>query len=164
MRWHAAIIVLLAMTGNVMAAETSEHEGDSEEHYPHHHIALFVGGATETNRDIVKKTELATGVEYELRLTHLLGVGGLAEFVGDELVREVVLMLPVSFHFHDNFRLVGAPGIEFTDHEDEFMFRVGLGYEFALQKGFTIAPEVNADFIESGKITYVYGFSVGKEF
>jgi hypothetical protein len=38
------------------------------------------------------------------------------------------------------------------------------GYEFVLKHHSTPAPELSIDFIESGKITYVYGLAVGKEF
>ena len=147
----------------LVLAAASHSEGD-EDDYPHHHGALFIGAATETRRGIEKESELATGLEYELRLSRYWGIGGLAELVGDDVIREFVLFLPVSFHFYDNFRLVGAPGIEFTETEEEAVFRIGLGYEFHLQKGFTLAPEFNMDFIEDGKITYVYGLSLGKEF
>ena len=157
LRFWLVTMLIVSLPGALVAGGGEGHDP----HFPHHHIGLFAGAATETQQQVEKQTEFATGLEYEARIAELWGVGAMTEFVGNDAIRETILFLQFSVHFYGEFRLVLAPGIEFAETKKHEVFRVGLGYEFALGHGFTLAPEFNADFIEGGKITYVYGLTVG---
>ncbi len=56
-------------------------------------------------------------------------------------------LVPVSFHLTEHWRLFAGPGAEFTADGNEFLIRMGVGYEIPLGGKWTIAPEFSADFI-----------------
>lgn len=70
----------------------------------------------------------------------------------------------VSFHPGGHWRLFAGPGYEFAENEDEFLIRIGVGYEFSVGDDWTLAPELVGDFLEGGKRTYILGLAVGREF
>ena len=86
------------------------------------------------------------------------------EFLGQETVRNVVLMFPVSIHPGGHWRIMVGPGVEFTPKKDKFAVRLGAGYEFELGGHWTLAPEVFVDLIESGENTWVGGVALGYGF
>ena len=47
--------------------------------------------------------------------------------------------------------------------ENEFLFRVGVGWEIDLSVRWTATPEMNLDFVD-GRTTWVYGISLGARF
>ncbi len=55
-------------------------------------------------------------------------------------------------------------GVEFADHGDEFLIRMGVGYEIPLTGKWSIAPEFAADFVEGGKRLFIGGVALGYEF
>ena len=47
--------------------------------------------------------------------------------------------------------------------ETNFLFRAGTGYEFELMPRWSLAPEINADFVD-GDTKLVYGLTLSWEF
>jgi hypothetical protein len=86
------------------------------------------------------------------------------EGVGHDTIRDLVVLGLGSYHFGGGFRVVTGPGVEFGQDHDEFVFRIGTGYEVVYGTGFTLAPEINVDLIGDEKTTWVYGLAFGKEF
>jgi len=159
MRGFLATTVMLGCLALVLPGRSAAQE---TEHEAAHHLAVFIGGATETKRDKAKDLDIAVGVDYEYRLTPMWGVGGMVEYTGGETERNIVALALVNWHPWRDLRIVVGPGIEFPEgHENEFVFRIGAGWEFPVGGAFSLTPEFNADFLKEGKITYVYGVAVG---
>ena len=159
-------IILLALslaTGPAVAADNSGNKGGGHAEIPHSILAVSVGYALERKRDKDEEAG-AIGVEYEYRFSQHWGVGGVIEGLGKDVIRDVSLAALVSFHPAGGWRLFAGPGYEFTQKKDEFLFRTGVGYEFSFGNHWTLAPEVIADFIASGKRTYIIGLALGREF
>ena len=85
-----AVSVMLAPQG-VFAAE-----GHAEPH--NHHLALFAGWGTESKTGHEDENGFAIGLEYEFRWNRHWGVGAVVEGLGKETVRNVLLVVPISFH------------------------------------------------------------------
>ena len=131
---------------------------------PHHHLALFAGYATETKPGREDANGYALGLEWELRFHEKWGVGAVMEFLGQDTVRNVLVVVPISFHPGGHWRLVFGPGIEFTPKKDKFAFRLGVGYGIPIGGHWSLAPELFVDLIDSGENTWVAGLAIAKEF
>ena len=141
------------------STEDADHGG-----LPHHHLALFVGGGLETEHGESSRAGFALGLVYEYRFHEKWGIGAAVDALGQNTTRETAVAVPVSFHPTERWRLFAGPGVEFTDHGDELLIRMGVGYEIPLHGKWTIAPEFAADFIEGGKRLFIGGFALGYEF
>ena len=157
------LLALSLATGPASAADNSGNKGGGHTEIPHSILAVSVGYALERKRDKDEEAG-AIGLEYEYRFAEHWGVGGVIEGLGDDVIRDVSVAALISFHPSGRWRLFAGPGYEFTDKKDEFLFRTGVGYEFSFGNHWTLAPEVIADFIESGKRTYIIGLALGREF
>ncbi len=115
----------------------------SEEGHDHrHHVAVFVGATHAEGTD-----EPTVGVDYQYRLTPKIGVGALVDRAGGDLDATIVAGA-LFFHPYEGLLLLAAAGNENTDHGDEFIVRAGIGYEFELNGGWTLTPQLNFDFVE----------------
>lgn len=131
----------------------------SEEGQGHrHHVAVFIGATHAEGTD-----EPTVGVDYEYRLTPKIGVGALVDRAGGDLDATIVAGA-LFFHPYERLLLLAAAGNENTDHGDEFIVRVGIGYEFELNGGWTLTPQLNFDFVEDEETKEVYGIGIGKGF
>jgi hypothetical protein len=141
------------------SAEDTGHGG-----LPHHHLAVFAGGGLETESGESSRAGFALGLIYEYRFHEKWGIGAAVDALGQNTMRETAVAVPVSFHPTERWRLFAGPGVEFTDHGDEFLIRMGVGYEIPLHGNWTIAPEFTADIIEGGKRLFIGGIALGYEF
>jgi len=131
---------------------------------PHHHVALFGGGGVETESGHSSRAGFAFGLAYEYRFHKNWGVGAAVDALGQNTLRDAAVVVPVSFHPTEHWRLFAGPGVEFTDHSNEFLIRMGVGYEIPLTGNWTLAPEFVADFIEGGKRLFIGGLALGYDF
>ena len=146
----------LIVSGPALSADLEADQGEEFLEY-RHHIAVSLGNThTEENEDA-----FTIGLDYEYRLSSLVGVGVLGEYATEDLNTWVVGG-PFALHPGAGWRLVAMPGIEIADDETEFLFRVGAGYEFEIER-FTLMPEVNADFVD-GETNLFFGASLGLKF
>ena len=121
-------------------------------------LSLFVG-ITDDRGDNV----FSMGLDYEYHLSELIGVGALVDVAGGD-VRSSVLGIPVFFHPVGGLFVLVAPGIEFqVDGDNEFLVRLGVGWEFEVSEKWILAPTVDIDFVDGDKV-YVYGVAVGYKF
>jgi hypothetical protein len=93
---------------------------------------------------------------------HTLGVGGLGEYAGGDF-DSWVLGVPLFIHPYADLIVWLAPGVEIEDGETDFLFRVGLGYEFEIYPRWSLAPELNFDFA-GGDTKLVYGLTLSWAF
>lgn len=142
------------------AAEPPAGAESAEPEFPRHHLSVFAGGVTNFDEgEADRETSAAVGVEYEYRFGRLFGAGLLFEDVfGGE--REYIVLAPLSLHPWKGLRLTAGPGADFRSGDTEFVFRAGVGYEFELGHGWTLAPEIAGDFTHEAK-TLVFGVSAG---
>ena len=133
---------------------------------PHHHIALIVGHAEEEQSDGERESGSVLGLEYVYKFHERWALGGVFEIetFGDNHKRHGILAVPVSFYASKHWRLFAAAGVEFSEpwKADKAMGRLGTGYEFPLGKsGWTLAPEVQVDFVEGGTRVDVFALALG---
>ena len=145
--------LLLSVAGAVTAGDL-----------PHSHIAGFLGFARESRPGTPDEDGGAAGLAYEYRFHEHWGVGGVAEVLGGDFIRNVTLVVPVSWHPTGNWRFLAGPGYEFTDKKDKFLVRVGAGYEFHLGGNWTLAPECILDYIETDTTVWIARLALGYEF
>lgn len=158
---HRRLTILLPL---LVLAPINRAAADDEDGYPHHHVAVFAGLGVESKEGHKDEEGFALGAQYALRFHKNWGVGGVVEFLGQDTVRNLVLMFPVSIHPVGHLRLFVGPGVEFTPTKEKFAFRLGAGYEFPLSGHFSLAPEFFVDLIESGENTWIAGVALGYEF
>ena len=130
----------------------------------HHHLSLFGGYGVETKPGFDDADGFALGVEYELRFHKNWGVGAVVEGLGRDTIRNVLVVVPVSFHPDDHWRFIIGPGIEFTDKKDKLATRLGVGYNIPIGGPWSLAPEFFLDLIETGENTWIGGVALGYEF
>jgi len=131
---------------------------------PLHRVALFGGGGVETESGESSRAGFAFGLAYEYRFHENWGIGAAVDALGQNTSRDAAMAVPVSFHPTEHWRLFAGPGVEFTDHSNEFLIRMGVGYEIPLTGNWTLAPEFVADFVEGGKRLFIGGLALGYEF
>ena len=85
-----------------------------------------------------------------------------AEYAFDEI--DATTFIAVA-DIHTSFGLIAqiGPGIEFAEHGDRFLFRVGGLYEFEFES-FTVSPQFHIDILENGDDSLVFGFAFGRHF
>ena len=118
-------------------------------------LSLFAG-ITDDRGDNV----FSMGLDYEYHLSELIGVGGLLDVAGGD-VRSFVVGVPVFVHPVGGLLLLAAPGVEHqNDGSNEFLIRIGVGWEFEVGERFVLTPILNVDFVDGDKV-YVYGVAFG---
>ena len=156
--------VVLALAGLVFVPGAVLSESEHHE-VSKHHLGLFLGSGWETKRDGHEDDKgLAVGLEYVYRLRQKWGIGGVVETLGDETIREITFVVPVSFHPAGGWRLFTGPGYETTEEHDHLLWRLGVGYGFHLGKRWSIAPEGMVDLVETGATIWIGGVAIGYHF
>ena len=162
------------------AAQHEEHQEHQEHEFHRHHLSVFLGATTgEVEKhgghgeagtqsegggdtgETETRTEASVGVDYEYRLSRVWGIGFLFDYVGGG-ARASVAGIPIFLHPIGGLKLLAAPGLEHHEGENEFLVRLGLGYQFDLGRwGFT--PGASIDFVGSDRV-YIYGLYIGRGF
>ena len=113
-------------------------------------IGLFLGATTKDGH-----TGFTIGLEYERRLSELIGVGAVAEATPNG--REFVGAVPVFFHPVGGLAFSIGPGFSVEDGHAHFLVRFGVGWDFELPAGLSLAPTVSYDLTEGAEDAVVYG-------
>ena len=149
------VFILIVLASGVCRAEE---EKGREENVGPHRLELLLGNTHDDGEN-----GFTVGLGYEYRVNQFFGVGGLVEWVRDEL-REWVFAVPLVLHPYKGWRFIVGPGIQVeraTSNKD-FLFRVGTGYEFEIDR-WSITPEFNFDIVDGEGIA-VFGVSFGYGF
>ena len=146
-------ILVVAFSPSVTGGEAYGGTG----HFHQHHLSLFVGNTQEGFSDY----GFSIGADYEYRFNSLFGLGGTVEYAGGDFEHWLALVQMV-FHPSENWGIIIAPGTEIKrgEYERDFIFRVGVGYQFHLGETFTIAPVFDIDFSD-GETLVIYGVQFG---
>jgi hypothetical protein len=163
-------ITLLGVTGlsaeDEPVEERSHHvHGDHEIH--RNHIGVFLGVTEGGDEEGGGKedTSATIALEYERRLTRLIGIGVVLDYVGGER-RDHVGIIPLSFRPGRHARFVVGPGWERhagTDGsgaEFEALVRIGFSYAIETVPGNSVSPEINVDFAD-GETLLIVGATIG---
>ena len=119
------------------------------------HVSLFAGATS-----IQKHTDATFGIDIERRLSRQFGIGPIGDFAVNHRAHQIAA-LGFFFHFNDRFKMVLAPGAEFTYAHTDFLFRSGFAYDGHITENFSIGPAVNADFVRGHAVAWVYGINLG---
>jgi len=137
---------------------------ESSGHAKRHHLAVFAGAGFE-QEDGHSENGSALGIKYEFLFSESWNVGvDLEKLYGSETDRSIIVAIPISFHINENWSIFMGPGYEFHGKKDKALIRTGAAYHWELKDGWSLSPEVIADFLEGGAKTYVAGLSIGREF
>ena len=115
-------------------------------------IGVFLGGTTKSG-----ETSLTISVEYERRLTDLIGVGGFVELLPDADEREWLLGIGVYFHPVGELNVFLGLAGEFEGGHADLILRTAVSWELELAEGFAVAPTAALDFGGDGEVAVVYG-------
>lgn len=151
------ILMSVIIALNASAQEASEKPA-VEAMERHNKPGLFVGNTHDGS-----KNGLSIGLEYEYLLSQLFGLGAMVEYAGGDH-NAWVLGVPFFLHPYAGWFLLLMPGVEIEDHENSFLVRAGVGYDFEIAPKWSLAPEFNVDFIEGGDRKLIYGLTVAREF
>ncbi len=163
------VAILFSGSTSIYAQHHEENaDKSSPTHFSKHHIAIYNGLTTSITNEL---TGYTLGLDYEYRISQLLGVGVFGEYIFVES-KEIVAGISVFVHPYKGLKIFAAPIIGFSEEEHEedggeghvteketnIYFRTGLGYDFHIGK-LSVGPSVNFDFGETKVIGY--GLSIG---
>ncbi len=131
---------------------------EREIHSPH--VLEFFVGNTSADHHGTRENAFSVGAQYRYQFSDAFGVGLLAEYARDPLDAWVVGVPMVVGLGDRGWQLTAMPGAEIEGGEQEFLFRVGLGYEFETRGGYSLKPEINVDWVD-GETSVVAGISIG---
>lgn len=128
-----------------------------------HHLSVVIGG---TSVPSANETEFTIGVDYEYRISELLGLGAVVEYAAGDIDATTILAV-ADIHLWRGLALQIGPGFEIADEggdtETLAIGRFGALYEFQVGNRFTISPQVHYD-ISSGQDAVVFGIALGRAF
>jgi len=131
-------------------------------------LSLILGGTSDDDENA-----FTVGLDFEHRLHPLLGVGAVVEYATDD-IDAVSLIGVLDIHLWKGLAIQTGPGVEFVGEEEEeagettstnrreFLYRVGVVYEFGIGK-LLVIPQVHYDYT-SGKDSVVYATAIGFKF
>ncbi|MBJ7881998.1 hypothetical protein [Gelidibacter salicanalis] len=139
----------------------------SQTHTGKHHLAIFNGATTNFTH---QSTSYTLGLDYEYRVSKLIGLGVLGELILAES-EEILAGVAAFVHPYKGLKFITAPLVAFaeehtaTGHEAKkeasFLFRIGVGYDFHIWK-LSYGPAVNFDFGKTEAVNY--GLAIGYGF
>ena len=134
-----------AMLVIAVPSAAAAQEGEEEAEGPHH-LSIIAGATIIDEED--GESAFTLGLDYEYRVSELLGLGVVAEHAFGP-IESTTLLAVADIHVWEGLAIQTGPGIEFVDDEEAFVVRLGALYEFELGGGFTLSPQVHYDFSDA---------------
>ena len=144
-------IAVLVVIFSIPGAAAEEESGDIEYR---HRLELLLGGTHEDGED-----GFTSGLTYEYRITELFGAGAFVDYAAGDIDKWAA-GLPFFIHPYRGLRFLLAPGIDDMGEENQFLFKLGVAYEFEFGR-WTIVPEFDVNLIEGGNHSVTYGVAFG---
>lgn len=126
-------------------------------HGPHHLSMLFADTHIRSHGDYA-----TLGIDYEYRVSQLLGLGVVLEQAYEGLNATTALAV-ADVHLHRGLIMQLGPGFEWMQHERIAVVRVGMLYEFEFGQ-FTLSPQLHWDFHDGHDNAVVAGLALGFAF
>ena len=144
--------------------ESGEH-GEEGEHGGHefhkNHFAVFLG-STEAEEHHGEKgdRDFTLGIDYERRLSKLVGVGAMFDWVA-EGNREWSAGVFTFLHVYKGAKILFAPGVHRVREvgDNEYFFRTAFAWDFFVGK-ISLSPYIAYDFTE-GQNFSLFGLAIG---
>ncbi len=157
---HAVYAAAIALAGALpaFASDEAEYAGHTDSAHAEHHRNKIELGIANTHTEHGENA-FTLAASYNYRFSDFASIGVLGEYAFDPLDQWIV-GLPLKFYPGKGWVLVAMPGAEFHNGHEEALFRLGVGYEFELEGGYSITPEFNADYVDD-EIEYVIGLTFG---
>ncbi len=158
MRYIFQLVISFLFLSPVFADDSES--GGENEHGAHgpHHFSVLVANTHERGAG----DSLTVGLDYEYRVNKLLGVGVVAERAYGSLDATTVLAV-ADIHFQGGLIMQVGPGFERRHDEEVFVARVGVLYEFEVDR-FTLSPQLHWDYHNDEPNTVVAGVAFGFSF
>lgn len=156
-----AVVVIGVVLGEGLSVAGQSEEEHHEERRPHH-ISVLSSGTTND-----EETAFTLGLDYEYRVSEMLGLGAVAEYAFEDIDAWTFLAV-ADIHLWRGLAIQTGPGIEFIDgdgaksDEEEAIYRVGALYEFEFRR-FTVSPQLHYD-LSTGEDAVVFGIALGLNF
>jgi hypothetical protein len=149
-------LLYVALTASPLYAEEQTKPKHNEaEHYHQNIVELFLGNTYEDG-DHGSENGFTVAIAYERRFSELFGIGGFYEYASGDFDKWSI-GIPFFLHPYKGLRFQAAPGLEHRDSENEFLFRLGVAYDFILTEKLMLLPEIAVDFVDGDK-AFIYGF------
>ena len=154
-----AVLMSVCIAAAVTIGARAEDAHEAEDHHFHkHHVGVFFGGTHDYNSE----DAVTVGLDYEYRLTKLLGAMAFIDYAGGNIESSVV-GAGLFFHPGGDVRLLTAVGDEVHNGHSEFVARLGALYDFHIEN-WTLSPTLMVDILESGHLNVIYGIGLGRGF
>lgn len=135
----------------------ADSEGAAETHHEHARNSINFGIASTREKDGERAPTFS--VSYNHRFADEFSIGALVEYAVDPLHLWIV-GAPLKYFPGGGWVLTAMPALEYHNSHSEPLFRLGVGYDFELEGGNTLAPEINIDFVD-GSTDLVIGLAFG---
>ena len=122
-----------------------------------HHVSVFLGDTLEEGEN-----GATVGLDYEYRVSDLLGLGAVAERAEGDVEATTVLAV-ADIHITPQFIVQTGPGWEERKREDFLVYRVGVLYEWVFDNGMTLSPQLHYDMTDE-EDAVVFGIAIGRNF
>ena len=165
----ASLIPLLAVFCLAVVTAPSSVSAEEEEGVDQQNVlSLILGGTSDDDENA-----FTVGLDFEHRIHPLLGVGAVVEYATDD-IDSLSLIGVLDIHLWKGLAIQTGPGVEFVGEEEEeagettstnqreFVYRVGLVYEFEIGK-LLVTPQIHYDY-SSGDDAVVYATALGFKF
>ena len=157
MRHLLLLVISLIIAQTAKSQENPHHSGESFVH-GRNHLSLFLGGT-----DIDGEEQgFTAGLDYEYRISDLLGLGTVVEYAGGEVDAWSFLAV-ADIHLYKGLIAQVGPGLETTSEEDVFITRFGMLYEFEYEH-LTVSPQLHYDIHDGAEDGIVFGLAFGFAF
>lgn len=154
------MVMLAASLLSVSAVNADSHAmpASTEGFHAPHHLSLL---AADTH--MRGHGDYSTlGLDYEYRVSQLLGLGVVLEHAYDGLDATTALAV-ADVHLYKGLAMQLGPGVEIAHKHSIFVSRVGLLYEFEFDS-FTLSPQMHWDYHEHHENALVAGIAMGLSF
>jgi hypothetical protein len=160
-------IVLLVFPQLVWSASADDNVNTHEEleSEKQNVLSMILAGTSDAD-----ESAFTIGLDFEHRIHRYLGVGAVIEYATDD-IDAVTLLGVADLHLWRGLAIQTGPGVEFVGEEEEengrtttnnrreFVYRVGVVYEFDVGK-FLVMPQVHYDY-STGADAVIYGLAFG---
>jgi len=153
-------LLMLGVFG-LIAPANAQHEAEGKAtHIPHgpHHLSILLA---DTRID-GEGNNSTLGIDYEYRVSPLIGLGAVIEHAYGGLDATTLLAV-ADIHIYEGFTMQVGPGFEHRKSENVFVARAGILYEFEYEN-FTMSPQLHWDFHQGEASAMVAGFAIGFSF
>lgn len=158
MRYLVQFLISFLLVSPVFAGESESGLGQQHSKQGPHHLSMLLA---DTHAD-GEGDNFTLGIDYEYRVSELLGVGTVVERAYGELDATTLLAV-ADLHFQNGLIVQVGPGAERKDDDNIFVARLGVLYEFEIDN-FTISPQIHWDYHDGEANTVVTGLALGFSF